>query len=257
MNMIYNLTEPQKNLVRWIVQEARNQSLPAEFIVAWAVGGGYISASEYPPGNHPSITQGALDALTAAGILICTPNHRTQSTQGGTKNRPRFTQREHEINRRCVITQKAFDAVDSDFSAPDTSFITHLTPLADISNLDDQIKNRCLPILGAGSTDPELWDSSIRTAGVILEERLRCVGGITDEGKVGVGLVNAVFGNGGTLASRFNLDAERQGYRDLYAGIVGVFRNRYAHNLVDPIPEDGGALIVFINLLLKRLEDLR
>jgi hypothetical protein len=43
----------------------------------------------------------------------------------------------------------------------------------------------------------------------------------------------------------------------LYAGVVGAFRNRYAHRLIDPLPEDGGAFIVFVNLLLKMLEDLR
>jgi hypothetical protein len=59
------------------------------------------------------------------------------------------------------------------------------------------------------------------------------------------------------LADRFANESDQQGYRELYAGIVGVFRNSYAHRLVDPTPEDGGAFIVFVNLLLKRLEDLR
>jgi Protein of unknown function (Hypoth_ymh) len=51
--------------------------------------------------------------------------------------------------------------------------------------------------------------------------------------------------------------SERQGYRDLYAGIVGAFRNPSAHRLVDPSPEEGGAFIVFVNLLLSKLEALR
>ncbi|MEQ8961337.1 MAG: TIGR02391 family protein [Coleofasciculus sp. C2-GNP5-27] len=42
-----------------------------------------------------------------------------------------------------------------------------------------------------------------------------------------------------------------------HAGIVGAFRNPSAHRLVDPTPEEGGAFIVFVNLLLKKLEDLR
>ena len=33
--------------------------------------------------------------------------------------------------------------------------------------------------------------------------------------------------------------------------------NRYGHWFIDPDPEDGGAIIVFVNLLLKMLEDLR
>ena len=33
--MSYNLTEAQKDLGRWIVQEIRAQNLPEEFIVVW------------------------------------------------------------------------------------------------------------------------------------------------------------------------------------------------------------------------------
>jgi hypothetical protein len=53
------------------------------------------------------------------------------------------------------------------------------------------------------------------------------------------------------------VDSERQGYRDLYSGIVGAIRNPFGHRLIDPGPQDAGATLVFINLLLKMLEDLR
>ena len=88
-----------------------------------------------------------------------------------------------------------------------------------------ELKHRCLPILGAGAADPKLWDSAVRTAGVILEERLRGVGMIKDPQAVGRDLVNKVFGKVGTLASKFANDAERESHRDLYAGVVGAFRN--------------------------------
>jgi hypothetical protein len=159
--------------------------------------------------------------------------------------------------RHCTLTGKAYEAVDSNFAAPDTSFVRHLTPLADITTLDSELKGRCLPILGAGAADPKLWDSAVRTAGVILEERLRDVGHITDQQAVGRDLVNKVFGKTGALAGKFSHDAERQGYRDLYAGVVGAFRHPSAHRLVDPAPHEGGAYIVFVNLLLKMLDDLR
>ena len=255
--MSYNLTEAQRELLVWIVEEVNNDNLPEEFQVVWTSGGGEIIGGNYQRSDHPAITKSMLDALAAAELLICTPYNKTITTQSGNKKHPRVTQQERETNRNCSITKKAYDAVDSDFAAPDTSFVTHLTPLADITSLDDEIKTRCLPILGAGSADPMLWDSAVRTAGVILEERLRDVGRITDSGRVGRDLVNDVFGNNGTLAGEFTLDAERQGYRDLYAGITGAFRNPSAHRFVDPTPEDGGALMVFINLLLKRLEDFR
>ena len=71
------------------------------------------------------------------------------------------------------------------------------------------------------------------------------------------GVCSSRKGRSGTLAGSFSHDAERQGYRDLYAGVVGAFRNPYAHRLTHPTPEDGGAFIVFVNLLLKMLKDLR
>ena len=82
-------------------------------------------------------------------------------------------------------------------------------------------------------------------------------GGITDPQVIGRDLVGQVFGKQGTLAAKFANAAERESHRDLYAGVVGAFRNPSAHRLVDPTPHEGGAFIVFVNLLLKKLEDLR
>ncbi len=222
----------------------------------WVVGAAGSEILELPSGDHPELTPGALAALDDAGLVMSDISYETKTSTSGSR-RPKIRYKQVERSRRCTLTGRAFEAVDNDFDAPDTGFWRQLTPLADVTNLDDELKQRVLPILGAGSADPKLWDSAVRTAGVILEERLRNVGGIADTGRVGRDLVNDVFGNGGNLAGRFSLDAERQGYRDLYAGVVGAFRNPYAHRLMDPAPEDGGAFIVFVNLLLKMLEDLR
>jgi hypothetical protein len=161
-----------------------------------------------------------------------------------------------EIMRRYIRPLMKFLDVRL-FTAPDSSFVKQLTPLADLTNFDDALKQRCLPILGAGPADPMLWDSAIRTAGVVLEERLHDIGQISDPGVIGRELVNRVFGQSGTLASKFPFAAERDGYRDLFAGVVGVIRNPSAHRLIDPTPEEGGATLVFVNLLLKKLELLR
>lgn len=254
MRMAYNLTEDHKNILRWIVQENRSGNLPDEFMVQWISGMGAIF--EYSGGEHPEMSRGTLDVLDRAGLLLSDISYETKSSISGSK-RSKVTHSSRERSRRCVLTAEAYRAVDSDFDAPDTGFVKHLTPLADVTNLDVELKQRCLPPLGTGSADPMMWDIAVRMAGVILEERLRDVGGITDAGRVGRGLVDDVFGKSGTLADKFLLDAERQGHRDLYAGVVGAFRNKYAHRLVDPAPEDGGAFIVFTNLLLKMLDDLR
>lgn len=239
---MYKLTQSQQELLRCIVEKVRANEIPEEFTFLWGGdGGGYLhykGASGFY--STPAVTQGAIDGLAADDLL----HVRTVP--------------DDKFGRRyCTLTGKAYEAVDSNFAAPDMSFVRQLTPLADISAFDAGLKGRCLPILGAGAADPKLWDSAVRTAGVILEERLRDVGMITDSHAVGRELVNKVFGKSGTLLGKFTHDAEREGYRDLYAGVVGAFRNPSAHRLVDPAPHEGGAYIVFVNLLLKMLDDLR
>ncbi len=118
---------------------------------------------------------------------------------------------------------------------------------------DPELQARCLP---ADKTDSKLWDSAVRTAGVILEERLRKLGGITDAHLTGPNIVNPLFGKDGTLAKKFRVDSEREGYRNLYAGIVGALRNPYAHRLIDPTPEDAMASLIFVDLLLRMFQDV-
>ena len=229
---MYNLTSSQKDLLRELVQKVREKHIPEEFFICKTQGGNFIYGDDESQANILEITQLTLDTFVASNLLRCN-------------------------GRRCTLTGEAYEAVDTNFSEPDISFIKHLTPLADITNLDEQLKQRCLPVLSAGSADPKLWDTAVNNACRVLENRLRDVGGISDANCVSQALVNNVFGKNGTLASKFSVDAERQGYRDLYAGIVGAFRNPSAHCFVDPTPEEGGAFIVFVNLLLRKLEDLR
>jgi hypothetical protein len=249
---MYNLTNNQKDLVRWLVQTVREEKLTEEFVIYWGHSSAQSSfealISNYSGSEEelPKITQGALDSLKENELIWCETSYASRR-EGS----------QYESNRRCTLTGRAYEAVDTDFNAPDTSFIKYLTPLADIGGFDEELKQRSLPILGAGSTDPMLWDSAVRTAGVILEEQLRDVGSISDPNRTGRNLVNDVFGNGGTLASKFTVLSERDGYRELYAGIVGAFRNPSAHRLIDPSPEEGGAFIAFVNLLLKKLEAMR
>ena len=232
--MTYNLTPAQKDLLREIVSGVRDGKLGEEFGIVWTLQGPhFMSGSGFTPANN--FTTGKLEALAASDLI-------------------HLAHGEHDV--RITLTGSAYEAVDNDFNAPDTSFLTQLTPLADVTNLDPDLKQRVLPILGAGATDPMLWDSAVRTASVILEERLRDVGQITD-GSIGKGLVNRVFASGGALAAKLANDSERESYRDLYAGIVGLVRNPSAHRLIDPTPEEGGVLIVLVNLLLSKLEALR
>ena len=217
--MGYNLTENHKNLVRWMVQENRAGNLPDEFSVVRLSGNGFITTCTGDQSDQPELSPGALDALAATDLIIGTPNLRRTTSTRGTSKRPKLDYKETESSRRCTLTAKAYEAVNSDFAAPDISFVTQLTPLADVTSLDDEIKERCLPSLGAGSANQKMWDIAVRTAMVVLEERLRDVGDISDTGRIGQALVNDVFSGRGTLAGRF--------------------------------------FIVIVNLLLKMLEELR
>lgn len=232
---MFNLTDSQKEVIKWIVQQVQDGKLADEFVIhTWSDNSSVIyDNDDRHPEKSPRITQGTIAALCDAQLFL------------------------HINGDEYALTQRAFEAVSTNFDAPDLSFVKYLSPLADVTNLDAEIKRRCLPILRANGNDPLLWDSVMRTAGVILEERLREVGHISDHNLNGSKLVNEVFGQNGSLASKFTIESERIGHRDLYAGIVGAFRNPSAHRLVDPNPEDGGAFIVFVDLLLRKLDQLR
>ncbi|PZO35756.1 MAG: hypothetical protein DCF19_23200 [Pseudanabaena frigida] len=261
---MYSLTDSQKKIAKWLVQSVRTGLLDEEFTIEWhptakkgfpkAKLSGYRGTEEEL--QSTSITLSSMQALISNKLIIYSTLQlsRRSYVDHTCSTQPRLNQ----INK-YNLTGNIYTAVDNDFNSPDTSFVNYLTPLA-LANpigFDEALTKRCFPILATGGSDPTLWDSAVRTAGVILEERLRDVGNISDPNQTGQSLVNKVFGNNGTLASKFSVPSEQSGYRDLYAGIVGAFRNPSAHRLVDPSPDEGGAFIVFVNLLLKKLEDLR
>lgn len=151
-NLSYDLTESQQELAEWMVGAARDGVIDEEFVVVWLSSEGVIRNAQ---GEHPSITKGALDALAAARLLVTDATFQAKTSTSGSK-RPKTTQTQRESSRRCTLTGRAFAAVDSGFDSPDDSFVRQLTPLADVTNLDPELKQRCLPILGAGSADPTL-----------------------------------------------------------------------------------------------------
>jgi Protein of unknown function (Hypoth_ymh) len=235
------LTASQKTVVSALVQLVRSGDLSETFSVCRDSSRmGMLVLRQGKPVHRFEETQPqTFEALSRAGMLIV----EVLEARFGLLN--------------CTITDEAYAAVDSDFDSPDVSFVQHLSLVPDLAHLDTKLRDRCLPILTGGAADRAVWDSAVRTAGVVLEDRLHDVGGITDPSVIGQELVNRVFGASGTLASKFSVAAERQGYRDLFAGVVGVFRNPSAHRFIDPTPEEGGATLVFVNLLLKKLEALR
>jgi hypothetical protein len=228
----YNLTQTQKDLLKWLVQQAKAELLDEEFFVFSGLGGirkinGYSGNEELP-----KFSGSALDALINEDLL-------------------------GQSGNAYFLTGKGLEAVENNFNAPDTSFLRHLTPLADITNLDQELKDRCIRVLGAGNNDPKLWDTALRTAGAVLEDRIRSVGQIADFNITGQQLIGRVFGPTGTLAPKFTVPSELVSYRELFSGIYGTVRNPSAHRLLDQKPERAGATLMFINVLLELLEELR
>ncbi|WP_008310970.1 TIGR02391 family protein [Leptolyngbya sp. PCC 6406] len=231
-----NLTETQKNLLQWLVEQVRAGILNEEEI--WFIWiSGRTSLVGYQE-NVPEVKSTTLDALQSGGCLSCDRS------------------RQHQY--KCALTSKAYEAVDSNFSAPNLSAIPHLIPLIEVKHLDPTLWERCRFSLSVGGDDPKAWDQAVRTAMVVLEERLRELGRTEsiNPGATGEGIVNLIFaGKNPVLAGKLD-EKQRKGYRDLYAGMMAVFRNHYAHRIIDPSPEVGGAIIAFINLLLKILNDV-
>lgn len=99
------------------------------------------------------------------------------------------------------------------------------------------------------------YDSAVRKAFVILRTRLKSRFGVPEE-LDGLDLVNRIFGRSGHQSLQLG-DPERQAYRDLLAGLYGVFRNRYAHR------DDGGswyeadAVVSMVNCVLKQVETIK
>jgi hypothetical protein len=99
------------------------------------------------------------------------------------------------------------------------------------------------------------FDSAIRKAFVVLKARLCARFGL-DAKLDGVDLVNTLFGRN---APHFpDLDpALRQAYRDLFAGVFGVLRNRFAHGDDEADLVDLDAVITSVNLCLRLAGDFR
>jgi hypothetical protein len=232
----YSLTDTQKKILQWIVSEVRAEKLNEEEI--WAIWDAQGTSLVGYQGHVPEIKKTTLDALEKSGCLTCSQKREDQY--------------------ECALTSQAFEAIDSNFGAPDLSAIPHLIPLAEIGHLDSELWDRCRLSLSAGGTDPKAWDKAVRMATVVLEERLRKLGRTeaVNPDATGEGIVNIIFAGKNPVLSGKLEEKKLRAYRDLYAGMMSVFRNSYAHRIVDPSPEIGGAIIVFIDLLLKMLEDI-
>jgi hypothetical protein len=232
------LTENQKNLLRWIVKEVRAGNLKEDSIwyittltdCGWV---DYKGSDSWPP-----VKFSTFDILEKYDYVIW--------------------QQKSQNQYKGALTGKAYETVDSNFDEPDRSAIPHLIPLTEVEHLDSELWERVRFSVSAGGDNPKAWDTAIRNATVVLEDRMRKLGNIDNinQKATGNGIVNLIFGSNKSLQKDKLPSEELEAYRDLYSGTMKLFRNRYAHRFIDPKPEEGGEIIVFINLLLKMLDNL-
>jgi hypothetical protein len=99
------------------------------------------------------------------------------------------------------------------------------------------------------------FDSAIRKAFVILKTRL-CRKFNLDEKTDGEDLVNAIFGPKSPHLPALS-SGEKAAYRNLFAGMFGLVRNRFAHNDAQPDLSDLDAAIANVNMCLRIVGDFR
>jgi hypothetical protein len=120
---------------------------------------------------------------------------------------------------------------------------------ADESHIDQHLKDAVVPLIHGGH-----YDSAIRKCFVILTGRLRRAFGI-EEQLDGEDLINTVFGKGGKIP--ISIDAGRkQALRNMIAGFYGVYRNRFAHNDIEPTAAQVGTIVELTNSILVEVEEI-
>ena len=115
------------------------------------------------------------------------------------------------------------------------------------SHFDQRLRDAVLPLVQGRH-----YDSAIRKAFIVLTERLRRAFGV-DEHVDGDALANAVFGKGGKIPGALD-ESRKQYYRNLLSGFYGVYRNKFAHNNVDPSLSEVKAILEMVNNIIIEIE---
>jgi hypothetical protein len=118
-----------------------------------------------------------------------------------------------------------------------------------LGEITDKVLKERLSRLGS----PPL-DTVIREAGVVLEDRLRTVGG-ADSTLHGVGLVDAVLGSERPTLVFSSHPGEQDGVRMLYRGAMQFIRNPPMHKYIEYSESTARLLIRLIDSLLQLLSE--
>lgn len=116
--------------------------------------------------------------------------------------------------------------------------------------VDAELRLQVLPLLRT-----KQFDSAIRKAFVILKTRLCAKFGL-DDGVDGDRLVNAIWGAGSTYLPELS-ESQKQAYRDFFAGLFRLLRNKFAHNNHEPTLSELDMVISGINHCLYVVGDFK
>jgi len=100
---MYNLTENQKALLRWIVQQVREGNLDEEFVIGDTLttkGVVFFEGKSTSSSPAPHISKRTLDALAASGLVFL------ESVSGS------------NVVWSCGLLAKGYEAVDTNFEQP-------------------------------------------------------------------------------------------------------------------------------------------
>ena len=121
---------------------------------------------------------------------------------------------------------------------------------AKMEHLDSELRDAIVPLIRTMQ-----FDSAIRKAFVVLTERFRAIYGFSNS-KDGEDLVNQVFGKDSIFHTTLEA-TKKASYRNYYAGIFGVIRNKFAHGDHDARVSELEAAVASVNLGLEILEELK
>lgn len=116
---------------------------------------------------------------------------------------------------------------------------------------DEELRRRCYDLLVAEGD----YDRVVREACVVLEDRVRKAASY-GKSQVGVALMQSVFSPKNPVLRLSAHEQEQQGAMNIFAGVMGFFRNDAGHNLVESYSQDDVVrLVAMVALLLKLVAD--
>ena len=100
------------------------------------------------------------------------------------------------------------------------------------------------------------FDTRLREAGVILENRLRGLIGSKGHGETGSRLVDLAFAPNSGALKVSEVTSEQQGLHSLYRGAIQFIRNPPMHKLIEYPEQTAYALLTMIDALLVLLDEV-